>query len=103
MSWKVYQELRHTDVARLGELVDQLTTGQPESAAGGDRPDAEGAESAANAAQEAQPAAASDQPDREQDGSQAAMDSVRTRSKGSSRSTSTHGSRQSGGSKDDGG
>jgi hypothetical protein len=103
MSWKVYQELRHTDIARLGELVDQLNTGQPDSAAGGDRPDAEGSEATADAAQDSQPAAASDQPDREQGGGQAALDSVRTRSKESSCSTSTHGSRQSGGSKDDGG
>lgn len=100
MSWKVYQELRHTDIARLGELVDQLTTGQPDSAAGGHRPDAEGAEAAADAAQESQPATASDQPDREHGGGQAAVDSVRTRSKESSCSNSTHGSRQSGGSKD---
>jgi hypothetical protein len=105
MSWRVYQELRHTDIARLGELVDQLTAGQPDSTA-----DAKGA--AADAAQDAQPdtasptaaaAAAAEEPGQEADSGQAPFDSVRTRSKGSSRSASTRASRQSGGSRDDGG
>lgn len=108
----MFQELRHTDVARLGELMDQLAAAQSDGTAAGNGPDVKASGAADHAAQDAQPTAASAtcaaaaslvEPERDQDSGQAAFDSVRTRSRGSNHSTSTHASNKSGASKEESG
>lgn len=102
MSSRVFQELRHTDVARLGELVDQLSGGRQASGEvdGGGSDNGGGADgepdenSTAGAAEPAAAAAAAAQAA----GPSAAGDSVRRRSNGSSRSNSTRASAGGGGS-----